>query len=545
MRLINVLSKELEEFFGDKIPDYAILSHTWGDEEVSFQEWHNRHDPAVSSKKGYMKITSACHRAHDGGLSYLWVDTNCIDKTSSAELSEAINSMFAWYREAKICYAFLEDFDSTLEKSAFQDMFKSCRWFTRGWTLQELIAPETVIFYDQKWVEFGTKAKLSTEIAQITTISERFLSSSREIKQASAAQRMSWLARRRTTRIEDMAYCMLGIFNINIPLLYGEAEKAFTRLQEEIVRTTHDHTIFCWTWPETLPQPEWIPILAPNAAAFINSGSYVPTYQNRGYGEHSEYAVTNLGIRIRLPIARGNSGLSYYATLNVRRRDSDGNDVTSIPLRMPGQSLDLGPKLVWRANHPTAPIELPGFWAGAPQEVFLARPGVDPSEEAYVHYRPLVQRTMWPDKAPSTFAALPLQPIHPKIRPLIVANRATAGGLVFLHPTKSSRVWYGVFDIHCFIETVVSAYLVVQLAHTGPRWLMAANPIKTDGSAQMIDEQVANLENRIELRFPGVRESAISVKFGDARIELKGPTLGPLAGIVVRPLCFCDFRKDD
>jgi uncharacterized protein YerC len=542
MRLINVLSKELEEFFGDRIPDYAILSHTWGDQEVSFQEWHNRHNPAVSSKKGYMKIVSACQRAQHGELGYLWVDTNCIDKTSSAELSEAINSMFTWYREAKICYAFLEDVDSTLEKSAFQDMFRSCRWFTRGWTLQELIAPKTVIFYDQKWVEFGTKAILSTEIAQITTISERFLNSSREIKYASAAQRMSWLARRRTTRIEDMAYCMLGIFNINIPLLYGEAEKAFARLQEEIVRTTHDHTIFCWTWPETIPQPKWIPILAPNAAAFINSGSYVPTYQNRGYGEHSEYAITNLGIRIRLPIARGNSGLSYYATLNVRHQEGDGNTVTSIPLRTPGQ---LGPKLVWRANHPTAPIELPGFWAGAPQEVFLARPGVDPSEEAYVHDRPLVQRTMWPDEAPSTFAALPLQPIHPGIRPLIVANRASAGGLVFLHPTKSSCVWYGAFDIHCFTGTTVSVYLVVQSAHPGPRWLAAANPVKTDGSAQMIEEQVARLEDSIELRFPGMRGSAISVKFGGARIEFEDHTLCPRANIVVRPLCFCDFPKNN
>ncbi|KAI2613364.1 heterokaryon incompatibility protein-domain-containing protein [Hypoxylon sp. NC1633] len=135
MRLIDVNTLEMREFFGRNIPPYAILSHTWGAEEVNFKEWKHRDNPSIQRKEGYAKILGACRRARAGGLEYVWCDTNCIDKTSSQELTESINSMFTWYHDSVVCYAYLSDVKPG------GAVFAQSRWFTRGWTLQELIAP--------------------------------------------------------------------------------------------------------------------------------------------------------------------------------------------------------------------------------------------------------------------------------------------------------------------------------------------------------------------------------------------------------------------
>lgn len=147
MRLINVRTLAIEQFFGSNIPPYAILSHTWGTKEVTFQDWQDI--SFASSKSGYAKILGACEQAKRSNLDHIWVDTNCIDKTSSAELSEAINSMWAWYRDASVCYAYLADAPDTAPQMdsngmftvEFEDPFWQSKWFTRGWTLQELLAP--------------------------------------------------------------------------------------------------------------------------------------------------------------------------------------------------------------------------------------------------------------------------------------------------------------------------------------------------------------------------------------------------------------------
>lgn len=177
MRLINTKEIRLEKFFRTgKIPPYAILSHTWGDDEVSLQHFQNIF--FRSSRKGFSKIKLACQEARRQGLDYLWVDTCCIDKTSSAELSEAINSMFKWYQRSQICYAFFEDVKQ--ESINLPDMGGTCnasgsefaasRWFTRGWTLQELIAPKEVVFYNKNWVSIGEKRTSSELIKKITGI---------------------------------------------------------------------------------------------------------------------------------------------------------------------------------------------------------------------------------------------------------------------------------------------------------------------------------------------------------------------------------------
>jgi len=245
MRLLHTTEHKLEEFEGNKIPLYAILSHTWGENEITFQDFSGSD---VKGEKGYEKIRKTCSIAADHGFYYVWIDTCCIDKTSSAELSEAINSMYRWYQDSGVCYAYLADVPPNAvdhRTRAIGHEFSKSRWFTRGWTLQELIAPSTVIILDQKWQEIGTKSTLKQEISKITGIPTNILLEG-DLENASVAQRMSWASKRETTRVEDLAYCLIGMFGINMPLLYGEGEGAFTRLQEEIMKVSDDHSLFAW-----------------------------------------------------------------------------------------------------------------------------------------------------------------------------------------------------------------------------------------------------------------------------------------------------------
>lgn len=215
MRLINTHTLEFSEFYGSNIPQYAILSHTWGAEEVTYSEWLSR-DRRCRAKEGYRKIDSASRQAVEDGWDWLWVDTNCIDKSSSAELTEAINSMYQWYECSQVCYAYLVDVSTHQSRSKFRQRFSSSRWFTRGWTLQELLAPRQMTFFSQEWLILGDRSdrEISDMISEVTGIDDTYLRGFPS-RFASVAQRMSWLARRRTTREEDIAYCMLGIFGIN------------------------------------------------------------------------------------------------------------------------------------------------------------------------------------------------------------------------------------------------------------------------------------------------------------------------------------------
>ncbi|KAH7397242.1 heterokaryon incompatibility protein-domain-containing protein, partial [Pyrenochaeta sp. MPI-SDFR-AT-0127] len=248
MRLINCSTLQLEDFFDLNIPRYAILSHTWGSEEVTFADF-TLNQAAAIAKEGYKKIHATCKQALRDGLNYAWVDTCCIDKTSSAELSEAINSMFRWYSRSDICYAYLAD----VPIAEFERSFPKSKWFTRGWTLQELLAPQAVEFFDREWNKLGTRSTHAQRISEITAIEEEALVGFmirndyvRDLSRFCVAKKMSWASCRKTTRLEDTAYCLLGIFDINMPLLYGEGDRAFMRLQEEIIRTIVDDSILAW-----------------------------------------------------------------------------------------------------------------------------------------------------------------------------------------------------------------------------------------------------------------------------------------------------------
>jgi hypothetical protein len=239
MWLLNTKTISLEEFTEETLPSYAILSHTWSTEEVTFRAIKD-HPNASKKMKGYAKVRDACNQALTDSHSHIWVDTCCIQKESSAELSEAINSMFKWYKDAAVCYAYLADVENDVDVSRSNSQFHRSKWFTRGWTLQELLAPSRVDFYTIGWKRLGSKTLLRKQLSQITRIDERILCGQDDVYSASIAKRMSWASSRKTTRTEDLAYCLLGIFDVNMPLLYGEGKKAFRRLQEEIIKVSVD-----------------------------------------------------------------------------------------------------------------------------------------------------------------------------------------------------------------------------------------------------------------------------------------------------------------
>lgn len=323
MRLLHSETIVLNEFHGDNIPLYAILSHTWGENEVSLQDM--KEQSVAQQKAGYTKIQYCCAQAAKDKIEWVWVDTCCIDKSSSAELSEAINSMFRWYQNARICYAYLTDVSDEPDAERQRLAFGKSRWFTRGWTLQELIAPERVVFYDNAWQAMGTKSSLGQEISRITGIDEETLKG-RDIAELRVAERMFWASKRRTTRIEDLAYCLMGIFDVNMPLLYGEGKKAFIRLQEDIIKDSEDQSLFAWraqeqSERESSTEPQAQGLLAQSPAAFASPGSVVPFRVC-----DAPYSMTNRGLRITLPLLKCQDQAAVYnALLYCRERDDAGN----------------------------------------------------------------------------------------------------------------------------------------------------------------------------------------------------------------------------
>jgi hypothetical protein len=329
MRLLSAKTLQLAAFPDDRLPAYAILSHTWGDDELLPQDL-GANTEEKKSKKGYAKVRGCCERALGDGLEWVWIDTCCIDKSSSAELSEAINSMFRWYQRADVCYAYLADVSI---RDLDDDAIIGSRWFTRGWTLQELLAPGTVTFYTSEWRLLGSKTDLSKPISSTTGIDEQHLHGKRP-QIASVAERMSWAARRQTTRVEDMAYCLLGIFDINMPLIYGEGEKAFSRLQEEILKSLDEQSVFAWTLNSAYNgdrldpyRPDSINLIAATPIAFRLTGDILPC--NVGPLD-AGFTTSNRGILLKTPLCRLADG-RYYAPLKCRLKN-DCLHVLALPL---------------------------------------------------------------------------------------------------------------------------------------------------------------------------------------------------------------------
>ncbi|KAK5081690.1 maturation of 5S rRNA [Lithohypha guttulata] len=339
MWLINTETLSLEYFQICPVGQYAILSHKWQDEEVTFAEF--QHDTKGASRRGFWKIEKCCQQARVQGLKYAWVDTCCIDKSSSAELSEAINSMFRWYANASQCYVYMVDVISETESSVddftiqpweelfpvlgydtpvpvVEAQFCQSEWFRRGWTLQELLAPRDLLFFDHYWTYLGRKATLTRLIHKATAIDTNVLLYKSKLLTYSVAQRMSWAANRTTTRPEDIAYSLLGIFDVNMPLLYGEGEKAFLRLQHAILESSDDESLFAWTGVDEGGSG----LLALSPSQFAQSGNVL----SRPFRDphRPAYSMTNKGISIQLDFMPYNT-YTYLVPLRCGMMISFGN----------------------------------------------------------------------------------------------------------------------------------------------------------------------------------------------------------------------------
>lgn len=210
MRLLQLAANGALSLTSDllqNIPPYAILSHRWGadEDEVLLQDVMQS---TGKHKTGYQKLLFCAKQAAADGLQYFWVDTCCIDKSNSTELSEAINSMFRWYQNAEKCYVFLADVSAIgpgADKQSWEPALRGSQWFTRGWTLQELVAPKSVLFFSHEGHYLGDKKSLESLIHEVTAVPTDALQG-RPLSEYSVEERFAWLGTRETKRPEDRAY---------------------------------------------------------------------------------------------------------------------------------------------------------------------------------------------------------------------------------------------------------------------------------------------------------------------------------------------------
>jgi hypothetical protein len=320
MRMLRATDREspleLVEIASHALPPFAILSHTWSsnsEDEVKFEDIEAQ---AYFKKPSYRKVRFACQQAFLDGYSYLWIDAICIDKKNPTELQEAINSMYRWYQSAQTCYAYLADVTDSKVHFAHdgeESQFIRTRWFERGWTLQELIAPKQVRFFNADWDYVGDKSALSGIITKVTGIPTDILLGTSPIDSASIAQRMSWASHRQTTRPEDMAYCLMGMFSVFMPLIYGEQDSAFLRLQDAIMQKNEDMSLFAWCGEHTTTECKH-GLLATHPKQFRECASMPkcsPWPNSSGFG------MSNGQLRIELPLLNFGPDL-YAATLGCR-----------------------------------------------------------------------------------------------------------------------------------------------------------------------------------------------------------------------------------
>jgi hypothetical protein len=309
MRLVNTQTLEVEDFSGRPKPIYAILSHTWETDEVLFADMADLEK--ARGKQGFAKVEGACELARAKRYEYIWIDTCCIDKSSSSELSEAISSMYQWYQCSRICIAYLSDVER-------RDDIHRSRWFKRGWTLQELIAPTDVDFFSKNWVYLGSKRDrgFGTEISAASSVDECVLTGIVDPTHCSVARRMYWASMRSTTRVEDEAYCLLGLFGVNMPLIYGEGRNAFRRLLEAIIKVSNDQSILS-SWVSGYVTGEGA--LPSRAEWFRHSWNIALMPHQRGLPGVMQ--VTQAGVEVEMIIARKKSkvptniGFSHMPTI--------------------------------------------------------------------------------------------------------------------------------------------------------------------------------------------------------------------------------------
>ena len=296
----------------------------------------------LSDNRVSEKIRNACAIARRFGYRYLWLDSCCIDKSSSAELSEAINSMYRWYSLSRTCFVYLADVDHDDEPSCKESQFRTSKWHKRGWTLQEMIAPLHVVFMSRDWRVFGSKASLGDVLEEVTGVDRGVLDHSRGLQTVSVARRKRWAHQRMTSRVEDEAYCLMGIFGVHMTPIYGEGANAFIRLQEEILRCIPVQSIFAWgqnlehAWDHDFPSlPTSLPAFSPNydyasllassPRSFQLSGSlrsisqqeFAAHFTDPSMTIHFQISLTSSGVRVRLPILQIEDPRGYSFTIKI------------------------------------------------------------------------------------------------------------------------------------------------------------------------------------------------------------------------------------
>ena len=373
MRLINVdaflrrerlfnLGRRVErrtkvlEFRDDETTNYVILSHRWIDptevdceEMVDLAKMDKREQDEIRGRLGYKKIADTCKQAKLDGYEWVWVDTCCIDKRSSAELSEAINSMYRWYANAKICYAYLHDVDGssffTKDDGKYPESNGWPEWFSRGWTLQEMIAPRNLQFFNKNWHHIGDKKGLAEDLRWITEVPTHILTDGLEGDRPCVAQIMSWAAKRTTTRVEDRAYSLMGLLGVNMPMLYGEGKKAFQRLQLEIIRSSNDQSIFAWgAWSSSVRIGS---ILADDPSDFKDCSGVELLDHDKLIKELPELSSTNADHFDVFPIT--NRGIQIWMPLR-RYRGSDCIFRAYLPCRIHGSLVSIN-LVLWNSNY--------------------------------------------------------------------------------------------------------------------------------------------------------------------------------------------------
>ena len=331
----------------DESTEYAILSHRWMEKnsgetaEVNYEEMvqlanmDTEKQGEIRNRDGYQKILKCCKQAEKDGFEWLWVDTCCIDKRSSAELSEAINSMYHWYEKSARCYAYLHDVsDPSFPAKPDSERYSHYgwpEWFSRGWTLQELIAPTNVQFFNKDWQFIGDKRRHCSTLQAITRVPQNILRNGFSLTRPCVAQIMSWAADRNTSRVEDEAYSLMGLLGVNMPMLYGEGKRAFQRLQLEIIRMSNDQSIFAWDPHGHIRR--FGSVLADEPRFFrdcsdlqtIEIDEFRKAFKRYMSKEDEErlgsFPVTNRGIQISLPLKRARFSTVFEATLQCRATD--------------------------------------------------------------------------------------------------------------------------------------------------------------------------------------------------------------------------------
>ncbi|KAF8845519.1 HET-domain-containing protein [Paxillus ammoniavirescens] len=326
MRLLNVHTLELENFPGVP-PPYATISHRWGEakDEVSFQDILQHQTPqSVKNKPGFAKILGCSEQTKKHGLNYIWIDTCCIDKTDNTELQEAINSMWDWYQDCDRCFVYMNDVRSGQNPDADDSDFSRSQWFRRGWTLQELLAPAKITFFAEDWSRIGKKAhrRIMKRIGLITGIPEGVLSDG-DTTSFSIARKMSWASQRTTTKKEDRAYSLMGVFEITMPIIYGGGENMFVKFQREIMKRSVDQSIFAWAVESASPTATTG--LLTSSPAYFNEVDKIPynvfvdkfsdLIKPDPTPPQTHYSHTNLGIHITLPMKRVKGKDSLYLAM--------------------------------------------------------------------------------------------------------------------------------------------------------------------------------------------------------------------------------------